>query len=266
MKVPDVSPMQFAALAVLLNGRVHRNGKIARAIGHHRPDSFTIVLHSLRARGLIERVRWWPAPGEPGAGGQRQLRGYRITQAGRSSWRETLDHYLFFAERFGPGRKRSGDAEGEEPDGVEVEAFEPYAPVSDRKANESEAEAILEAAPPWLQALLRAERCGPLALGQLIALKVEDVDLARATLRARGRGGRRTTVEMGPALVAEISTAIEGRESGPVFLSHTGLGCTASIAATAYATVRDRVGIDRRVKLFGRVNDRPSQKRKRNAS
>jgi integrase len=254
MNVPDVSPMQFAALAVLLDGRVHRNGKIARAIGHKRPTSFTIVLRSLEARGLVDRVRWAPAAGDAEARGRRTLRGYRISQAGRSAWRETLDYYLFFANRFAPGRKRTGHAEGDEAARVDVAPFAPFTRLADRLANESEAAAIAAAASPELRRLLRAAECGPLGLEQLVALDVEDVDLVAPTLRVRGAGRRLPMVEMGPALVAIVSEAAGDRKSGPVFRTSAGRRWTKSAAAGAFADARERAGVAREVKLIGRTN------------
>jgi len=242
MKPPDLTPIQYAALSVLLDGTPHGTTTIARAIQFHRPGSFAVIVQRLRRRGLVERVR---SP-------QLARNGYRITASGRRAWQETLQFYVYFAERFGNAKRvPSSAAQRARPLPFPVDG--PRVP--DRSPNEAECEAIEAAASKPFRPLFRAMRLGPLSLDRLMGLAVTDVDLQARTVRIRVRG-RTIALPVGSELVEVLAQAIGDRRGGPAFTTFFGTAWTILQAREAFRNGRNAAGVSRDVKLRGRVGSR----------
>jgi DNA-binding MarR family transcriptional regulator len=249
MQPPDISPTQYAALSALLDGVARRPGAVARAV-RRRPDSFAMILRPLRFRGLVERVQW--SEQHEGRASSRRI-GYRITAAGRRAWQETLQFYLYFAERFGA---TTGPRSSEMPDQVEPLPF-PSGSRSgpDRLPNDAEFEAIIAAAVEPLRPLLRALQTGPLRLERLLSLDVAGVDLPACSVRVRIQS-RLVALPTGDRLRPILAAAIGGRRSGPVFINCWGKVWTVKSAVDAFSRARDAAGVAREVKLRGRLGSR----------
>lgn len=236
---PELSHSRFLILSSLLDGGEKTRGEICAAIEWRSSlPCFWRTTNVLLRSGLAEKSAVMLE------GDESEVR-FRITEAGREAWQESLDFYLFAAERFGTVVKPT--------ETIRVVSRRPSVvrkPVTHRLMTPAEEQGCN----PELRRLVIASRELPaLEMDEIVSLDVGDFDAGTAELVP---GNRRLPVSC--ELERVIREAIGTRKAGPLFINRRGGRWTVNSAGTAFRRARLKAGIAEDVVLRGAVYRRAS--------
>jgi integrase len=253
----DLTRGEFLFLGALLDGqpRTFQEIKSAASDWNIRQAQFAKYVRHHGRYGWIERGRFAGVivcKGDP----HRQTRSaYRITDAGRRTWQESADWWLF--------QIQSAQRPGQQ--GLELKPDFTVAPLAyakprpDQVVTADDLDRALRDAEPRFAIFCRALATGQ-PFDRLQTLRVEDVDQAGARMRIAIEGGRPQRVPISADMLPLISEAIGDRQTGWVFCHSRGGQWRPQRVSTLFARLRRKAGLPAGLKLRGRLDKQTREK------
>lgn len=240
---PELSHSRFFMLSGLIDGSEKTRFEICKTIGWRTsaPNFFRLINLMIRS-GLVEKSAVTLECDESNVR-------FLITDAGRQAWQESLDFYLFAAERFGNAAKPA--------ETIRVVRRRPIAMrkrLTHRMLSPAEERRLFQGCSAAVRRLVIASReLSGLSLEEITALNVGEFDVRTGEIV---HGNCRLPVS--DDLEREIRDAIGNRKAGPLFCNRRGGRWSVNSAGTAFMRARRKAGISADVVLRGAVYRRAS--------
>lgn len=225
---PQLTALTYAVVAAVIDGEAKTAAEVSAAIDCTKTiRTLKCTLRRLVDAGILDREY----------AAEERVCFYRINETGKQAFRETLDYYVFLAQKGPQQRQESGHRE------------------QPRLPTDQEEKRIVETATDPFRSMYLTMRILDALPGEVIRLKVEDVDLAAGIVLI---GNRRVLLDVaGRRLLAGV---IGERQAGALFPGKNGGSRGKSYMTNRFQQLRNQLNLGRNVMLCGVTNGKCSRR------